>query len=223
MRQSPSNSQPLIMDINPESAVAEAYRAIRTRIAFPTDGKELKVIMITSTKKGEGKSSTAANIAISIAQTGKKVVLIDADMRRPALHQMFGAINHTGLANFLANLSVEPGEIVRSMHIENLYFVPSGLTPSNPAELLTMTRMDELLHYLKDVYDVIIIDTPPALSVSDAQIVAAKSDGVVVVVEYGKVNRSNAKKVSFYLNQVNAKLLGVVLNKVKRKGLHVYQ
>ena len=222
MRQSPS-SQPLIMDINPESAVAEAYRAIRTRIAFPTDGKELKVIMITSTKKGEGKSSTAANIAISIAQTGKKVVLIDADMRRPALHQMFGAINHTGLANFLANLSVEPDEIVRPMHIDNLYFVPSGLTPSNPAELLTMARMDELLKYLKGSYDVIIIDTPPALSVSDAQIVAAKSDGVVVVVEYGKVNRSNAKKVSFYLNQVNAKLLGVVLNKVKRKGLHVYQ
>jgi len=211
------------MDINPESAVAEAYRAIRTRIAFPADGKELRVIMITSTKKGEGKSSTAANVAISIAQTGKKVVLIDADLRRPALHQMFGVVNHTGLANYLANLSVEPQEVVRSLHIENLAFIPSGLTPPNPAELLTMPRMDELLEYLKQVYEVIIIDTPPALSVSDAQIVAAKSDGVVVVVEYGKVNRSNAKKVSFYLNQVNAKLLGVVLNKVKRKGLHVYQ
>ncbi|GBF76003.1 hypothetical protein PA598K_04442 [Paenibacillus sp. 598K] len=211
------------MDINPESAIAEAYRAIRTRIAFPADGKELKVIMITSTKKGEGKSSTAANVAISIAQTGKRVVLIDADLRRPALHQMFGVINHTGLANFLANLSVEPQEVVRSLHIENLAFIPSGLTPPNPAELLTMPRMDELLEYLKQAYDVIIVDTPPALSVSDAQIVAAKSDGVVVVVEYGKVNRSNAKKVSFYLNQVNAKLLGVVLNKVKRKGLHVYQ
>ncbi|MFS0723901.1 CpsD/CapB family tyrosine-protein kinase [Paenibacillus sp. 1P07SE] len=222
MRQS-QNSQALIMDINPESSIAESYRAIRTRIAFPSDGKELKVIMITSTKQGEGKSSTAANIAISIAQTGKKVVLIDADLRRPALHQMFGVVNHTGLANYLANLSVEPDEVVRSLHIDNLFFIPSGLTPPNPAELLTMQRMDEILAYLKKVYDVIIIDTPPALSVSDAQIVAAKSDGVVVVVEYGKVNRSNAKKVSFYLNQVNAKLLGVVLNKVKRKDLRVYQ
>jgi capsular exopolysaccharide synthesis family protein len=211
----------IIMDVNPDSPIAEAYRTLRTNIEFSSVGKETKVIMVTSASRGEGKTTTATNLAISLAHADKKVVLIDADMRNSAVHRNLHVENQAGLANFLA-FQTGLEEIVKPTHVTNLYTILAGTTPPNPGELLTMSRMDLLLEELKKTYQFIIVDTPSALSVADAQIIAAKSDGVLLVVEQGKVRRDSAKRVKAYLNHVNARLLGVVFNKIGRGNMETY-
>lgn len=213
--------QPVIMDVNPDSSIAEAYRTLRTNIEFSSVGKEMRIIMITSASRGEGKSTTAVNLAISLAQAGKKVLLIDADMRNSSIHRILRVDNKIGLANYLA-LQTELPEIINPTHISNLSVIPSGTQPPNPAELLTMNQMDRLLEELKKEFHTIILDTPSALSVTDAQIIAAKSDGVLLVVEQGFVKREAGKKVKAYLKHVNARLLGVVFNKINKANLDTY-
>ncbi|MDF2937692.1 MAG: capsular biosynthesis protein [Paenibacillaceae bacterium] len=213
--------QPVIMDVNPDSSIAEAYRALRTNIEFSSVGKEMRIIMITSASRGEGKSTTAVNLAISLSQAGKRVLLIDADMRNSSIHRILRIDNKKGLANYLA-LQTELPEIITPTHIPNLSVIPSGTQPPNPAELLTMNQMDHLLGELKKDFHTIILDTPSALSVTDAQIIAAKSDGVLLVVEQGFVKREAAKKVKAYLKHVNARLLGVVFNKINKANLDSY-
>ena len=149
------------------------------------------------------------------------MILIDADMRNASIHRKLGVPNQAGLANYLA-IQAEMDEVIVETHIENLYAILSGSIPPNPAELLTMSRMDLLLAQLKRDYDLIVIDTPPALSVSDAQIIAAKSDGVLLVVEQSRVKREAAKKVKAYLDHVDAKLLGIVMNKVNKNQSDAY-
>jgi capsular exopolysaccharide synthesis family protein len=213
-----TNNDLIIMDVNPESPVSEAYRTLRTNIEFSSVGKEVKVLMITSATREEGKTTTAVNLAVSMAHAGKRVLLIDADLRQSAIHRNLSLPNETGLAHYLA-LQAELKDVVKSTHISNLDAIVSGGIPPNPAELLTMNRMDHLLEELKEKYDAIILDTPPALTVTDAQIIAAKSDGVILVVQHGKVKRETAKKVKGYLTHVNARLLGVVFNKSGRGQL----
>lgn len=212
---------PVIIDVNPDSAIVESYRTLRTNIEFSSVGKEMKVIMITSASRREGKTTTAVNLATSLSQTGKRVVLIDADLRNAFIHQILNLDHEMGLANFLA-MQTELKEIIIETHIPNLYTILSGTLPPNPAELLTMSRMDYLLEQLKKEFDAIILDTPSALSVTDAQIIAAKSDGVLLVVEQGFVKREAAKKLKAYLMHVNARLLGVVFNKINRGNLDAY-
>jgi len=216
-----TNNMPFLMDVNPDSPIAESYRALRTNIEFSSVGKTMKVIMVTSSYKGEGKSTTAANLAIALAHTGKRVVLVDADLRHASIRRRFALPNQVGLANYLA-LQATIEDIIHETHIANLYAIVAGSTPPNPAELLTMKQMDVLLAQLKERYDQIVIDTPPAFSVSDAQIIAAKSDGVLLVLEPGRVKRETARKVKAYLNHVNARLLGVVFNKVNRQQSDAY-
>lgn len=207
--------------MSPDSAMAEAYRALRTNIEFSSAGKEMKVIMITSASRKEGKTTTAVNLAISLSQTGKRVILIDADMRNAFVHNILHLENDKGLANFLG-LQTSLEEVVISTSIPNLSTILAGTLPPNPAELLTMSRMDLLLEELRKQFDTIILDTPSALSVTDAQIIAAKSDGVLLVVEQGFVKREAAKKVKAYLKNVNARLLGVVFNKINRGNIEAY-
>lgn len=207
--------QPLIMDVNPKSFLAEAYRVIRTNIEFSSRGPKLKTIVITSAHPQEGKSTTAANTAVAFAQAGKQVLLIDANLSKPAIHHIFSKPNRIGLSDILAH-SCNVNEMIQETHINRLSIITSGRTPPDPSELLSSDRLTEVLDELKTIYDMIIIDTPPALTVTDAQVIAAKCDGVLLVAHVGKVNRQSVTKVKVNLDHVNARLLGVILNNAKR-------
>lgn len=169
--------------------------------------------MVTSSQPGEGKTTTISNLAVTYAQEGKKVLLIDADMRKPSLHRVFSQINHQGLSSLLTGHS-SIQESVQETSIDNLWLLPSGPVPANPSELIDSSGMRELLHQIKDEYDVILVDTPSVLSVSDSVIVSALCDGVIMVAAAGKVKKDHLKKAKEQLDHVNARMLGIVLNRV---------
>lgn len=169
--------------------------------------------MVTSSQPGEGKTTTISNLAVTYAQEGKRVLLIDADMRKPSLHRVFSQMNHQGLSTFLRGESIIQ-EVVQETSIENLYLLPSGPVPANPSELIDSSGMRELLHQLKEQYDVILVDTPSVLSVSDSVIVSALCDGVIMVAAAGRVKREHLRKAKEQLDHVNARMLGIVLNQV---------
>lgn len=214
MRQS-IHKYPLIMDINPKSFIAESYRSLRTNIEFSSFDEELKTIVVTSAKPGEGKTTTAVNMALAFAQAGKNVVLIDADLRKPSIHHIFHKHNKGGLSNIISKQHLID-EMIQETHIDKLSIIPSGPLPANPSEMLSSDVFSEMLNELKMKYSIIIIDSAPALTVTDAQIVAAQCDGVILVVNSGKAKRDSVIKVKEQLEYAKAKLLGVVLNNVKR-------
>jgi capsular exopolysaccharide synthesis family protein len=216
-----SNRRPIITHENPKSPVSEAYRALRTNIQFSAIDEELRVIMVTSAGPGEGKSTTINNLAVAYAQSDKKVLLIDADLRKPTLHSTFNVTNRWGLTNLLTN-QVGLEEVVHQTEIANLDILTSGPIPPNPSEILASKRLVTLLEELKKRYDLIFIDTPPAIAVTDAQIVSTKCDGVILVVDSGKVKRDIAMKAKANLEHVKARMLGVVLNNVDRKNKDSY-
>jgi capsular exopolysaccharide synthesis family protein len=214
-------NQASIMQVNPGMPIFETYRTLRINIEFSAFEREVRTIAVTSANQGEGKTSTAFNLAVAYAEAGKKVVLVDADLRKPAVHLTLMGDNSSGLTTYLANQTAL-NVIIKETHISNLSVIPSGPLPPNPSELLAAKRMTQLLEELKRTYDVILIDTPPALSLTDAKIMAAISDGVLLVVEYGKVKRAVAKKIKDDLAHVKANLLGVVLNKLSTKDADAY-
>lgn len=211
----------LITEHNPKSPISEGYRMLRTNIGFSTINKKMQIIMVTSSMPGEGKSTTCANMAVTFAQTNKKVLLIDADLRKPSQHHIFGKTNRSGLTTALFN-QMELQDIIQFTGTDNLSIIQAGPTPPNPSELLSSEQMAALLKTAREQYDIIIIDTPPIMSVTDAQIVAAQSDGVVLVIHSGKVKKEIALKSKAALGHVNAKLLGVVLNKINRNQSDSY-
>ncbi|NOU97355.1 polysaccharide biosynthesis tyrosine autokinase [Paenibacillus sp. LMG 31456] len=210
-----------IMIIDPDSPTFEAYRTLRTNIEFSAFDRVVKTITITSANQGEGRTSTALNLAVAYAQAGKKVMLVDADLRKPSLHHAFNLDNTRGLTNFLAN-QIAINEIIRETPVDNLSLIVSGHIPPNPSELLASERLRTLLVELKQNYDIILFDTSPALTLTDAKIMAATCDGVLLVVEYGKIKRDVAKKIKDDLTHVKANLLGVVLNKLNSKDAAAY-
>lgn len=211
----------LITESNPKSPISEGYRMLRTNIEFSSIDHKLQVIMVTSSKPSEGKSTTSANVAVAFAQSNKRVLLIDADLRKPSQHHIFGKSNRVGLTNVLFKQKLL-GEVIQSTDTDNLSIIHAGPTPPNPSELLSSMQMASLLSKAKGLYDVIIIDTPPILPVTDAQIVATLSDGVVLVVDSGKVKKEVALKAKASLEHVNAKLIGVVLNNINRNDSDSY-
>jgi capsular exopolysaccharide synthesis family protein len=202
---------PLITAMNPNSHISEAYRGLRTNIQFSAADRELKVILISSAQPGEGKSTTVANLAVTFAQENKKVLIIDADLRKPTQHHIFGKSNRKGLTNILIG-QFQMVETILETHIENVSLLTSGTISPNPSELLASQRMNHLIEELKDLYDVIIIDSPPALAVTDTQIIAAKCDGVLLVINSGKVKRHLVVKLKANLEHVKARILGVIFN-----------
>ncbi|KOP65417.1 capsular biosynthesis protein [Bacillus sp. FJAT-18019] len=209
------NDSSLIVSMNPKSPISEVYRILRTKIHFSSKDQELKTLMITSTQTGEGKTTTISNLAVTYAQEGKRVLLIDADMRRPSLHRVFSVPNHQGLSTLLTGqTSVQ--DSVQETIVSNLSLLPSGPVPANPAELMDSVVMRELLEQLKPEYDVILLDTPSVLSVSDSVIVSALCDGVVMIVASGKVRKDHLKKAKEQLDHVNARMVGIVINKEAR-------
>ncbi|SEN61083.1 CpsD/CapB family tyrosine-protein kinase [Paenibacillus sp. OV219] len=207
----------LISLVEPKSPISEAYRSLRTNIDFSSVDDKVQVIMVTSASPGEGKSTTIANLAVVYAQADRSVVLIDADMRRPTSHHTFRLSNRHGLSSVLSR-QCEVEEAVQATDIPNLSIMTSGPVPPNPAEMLASKRMSLLIEQLREQFDVILVDTPPTLAVTDAQIVSTKCDGSLLVLESGKVKRDMVVKAKQQLTQVNARILGVVLNNVKQKN-----
>jgi capsular exopolysaccharide synthesis family protein len=204
----------MITNINPKSPVSEAYRTLRTNITFSELDQEIKKIMVTSPQSGEGRSTTIANLAVTYAQENKRVLLIDADLRKPSLHQFFQKTNFRGLTSILVN-QIQAADAIQETEIPNLFFLPSGNIPPNPSDLLASKRMRALIEQLETEYDLILLDSPPALDLTDAQILSTMCDGVLLVINYGKVKRQVAQKVLLHLEHVKARVLGVIINNIK--------
>ncbi|GIO30143.1 tyrosine protein kinase [Paenibacillus albilobatus] len=213
---SSANKTKLIMNINRRSNISESYRNLRTNIQFLGWNHKIQILAVTSTQAAEGKTTTISNLAVAFAQEGKRVLLVDADLRRPSLQGIFNVSNKTGLSNILANQSICE-EIIHHSGVDNLQLITSGPVPPNPTELLSSGKLKEIMESWRDDYDVILIDTPPVMAVADGLIVASVSDGVVIVVQAGKVKREHVQKTKEKLELAKANILGVVLNN-KRTG-----
>ncbi|MEW5717979.1 MAG: polysaccharide biosynthesis tyrosine autokinase [Chloroflexota bacterium] len=212
----------LVTALYPRSSHAEAYRLLRTNIQVADVDKPVKTILITSPNPVEGKSVTAANLAVAMAQAGLRTVLIDADLRRPSQHRLFRFTNDLGLTTGLMQLEPSLNGYVRETEVENLYVITSGNLPPNPAELLASKRMQRLLEALQEYSDVIVIDTPPCLPLADAAILARRVDGVLLVVGAGSTRREAAVKAKETLERTGGRILGVVLNRVNSRGSGYY-
>lgn len=216
-----ANEYPLIAEYNPMSPVSEAYRTLRTNIRFASVDRDISVVMITSTTSGEGKTTTLGNLAVTYALEGKRVLMIDGDLRKPMLHQVFGQSNRTGLTQVLTGRH-ELSEASRETKISNLSLLTSGPIPPNPVEMLSSERMKLLIDECRKNYEVVLIDTPPVYGMADGQILASLCDGVLFVVLSGKTKREMVKKAKSNLEHVKANLLGVVLNSQTRSEMEAY-
>lgn len=206
---------------NPKSPIAEAYRTLRTNIQFSSFDNRIQTIVVTSSGPGEGKSTTSANLAAVMSQGGHKTIIIDCDQRKPTIHKFFGLSNLSGLSNLLiGEISFE--DAVINTGVNDLYLLTSGVRPPNPAELLSSARMRNLIDKLKEEFEYIIIDTPPVLAVTDAQIISQYADGCLLVAASGEADREAASRAKDLLAKVDAKIIGVVLNKLdtSRKGYY---
>ncbi len=208
----------LVEEQTVKSPVKEAFRSLRTNLQFSKADGRLQKIMVTSPIPGEGKSTTSANLAIAWAQNDKKVLLIDADLRKPVQHENFGA-RKFGLTNILIK-ETSIDEVIQQTQIANLSLLTSGLIPPNPAELLDSKRMSDLLEYLQKSFDYIILDVPPVIPVTDAVILAAKVDGVVLVINAKTTRPESAQQAKYQLEKAKGEILGVVLNQVEMDRRH---
>ncbi|MCX7842980.1 MAG: CpsD/CapB family tyrosine-protein kinase [Clostridia bacterium] len=193
----------------------EAYKVLRTNLQFCGYDRKIKTLTITSCTPGEGKTTTSINLAISMAKSGVKVVLVDADLRKPMLLKNLRSSNTKGLTSYISG-NAELDDIINNSSIENFYFITCGPKPPNPAELLSAKRFSQLIDELETRFDFVIFDTPPLGSVIDCAIIASQTDGTIIVIKSKSVSRNNVQRVKEQLEKVNAKILGVVLNKISR-------
>ena len=199
----------------PRSPISEAYRTLRTNLDFANLDQALKTLVVTSAGVGEGKSTTLANLAVVSAQAGRKVVLVDADLRRPTLHQVFGLDNESGLTTVMMDETALASPPLQDSGIEDLAVLTSGPLPPNPAELMGSRRMEEVIAALAEQADQVFFDTPPVVAVTDAAVLATKVDGVLLVISAGKTRRDSARTAVQRLEQINARLVGMVLTGVQ--------
>lgn len=227
----------LITAINPFSTAAEQYRKIRTNIEFSSADKKIKSLVVTSSGPSEGKTTTASNLAVVFANAGSRVVLVDADLRKPNIALSFKVPNVNGLSNYLTEGNSATGSFLSEndvenvyltqgntqigsrlieTDIENLYLMPSGPTPPNPSELLSSKRMQELVDTLSESFDLVIFDMPPVVTVTDAQIMSSYVDGTILVVRERNINKQAILEAKKLLDMVKAKIIGVVYNGKKQ-------
>jgi capsular exopolysaccharide synthesis family protein len=197
----------------PRTLISESYRSLRTALLL-SSARELKLVAVTSAMAGEGKTATATNLAVVLAQLGRPVLIMDCDLRKPRLHQVFKVSNRIGLVNQLTG-TADLDTVIVPTEVPNLWVLPSGPMPPNPSELLASERLRELLRTLRGRFDYVVIDTPPALAVTDATLVGALADGVVLTLRSQKVNREEARLVRDRLRQADIKILGAVLNRYR--------
>ncbi|HEY0430440.1 MAG TPA: polysaccharide biosynthesis tyrosine autokinase, partial [Pyrinomonadaceae bacterium] len=214
-----SNSA-LLLDLDKRSPLAEAYRRLRTSVLLSSPGRPPRTLVVTSCVPSEGKSTTTINLAVTLAQTGARVLVIDGDMRRPTVHSSFGIDNRAGLSNILSNemSNVETLALVQKEKESGLYLLTSGPIPPNPAELLGSGQMRKLLLELGTTFDHIVIDTPPIASFTDGVLVAAIADGVILVVHANECSRKVIQRSQQALQEVRARVLGVVLNRIHTRS-----
>lgn len=211
----------LVTKTDPKSPISEQYKTIRTNINFSSVDRDLRSIMVTSSGPGEGKSTTAANLAVVFAQQGKNVLLVDADMRKPTAHYTFNLTNTFGFTTVLTRQKTLR-EVVHPSDVDHLDLLTCGPVPPNPAELLSSRSMEEFLVDVYADYDLVIFDTPPVLAVTDAQVLANQCDGTVLVVSSGTTEIESAQKAKDLLQATKGKLLGVVLNNREVKDTSYY-
>jgi capsular exopolysaccharide synthesis family protein len=207
--------------LRPRSREAEMFRGLRSELCFAAEGDRRKVIQITSPSPGDGKSVVAANLAVSLAQCGQNVLLVDCDLRRPTQHELFQLAQPEGLSTLLGGESELP-DAVQSTAVGRLWVLPGGPLPANPAELLASARFAQLLELVRGQYDFVLLDSAPLLSVSDPAAIAARADGVLLVLRLTKEARALALGAQRKLAAVHARTLGVVVNGVDRKGWRFY-
>ena len=211
---------PSILD-DPKSYYAEAFRTIKTNIKYSSADKHKKVLLVTSTEAGEGKSTISSNLALSLSQDNKKVIIIDGDLRKPSVHKQFGISGSVGLTELL----IGEKSINDIKHKVNPYLdaVTSGHIPPNPAELLASEEMEKLIEKLREEYDYVIIDANPIGLVADAQILSSKVDGVILVARYEKTKKENLLSCKKMIDQVGGNTIGVVLNGIdEKRGKYYY-
>jgi capsular exopolysaccharide synthesis family protein len=212
----PSDNPELLMNVDGRSPLAESYRHLRTSVLLSTAGRAPRSLLVTSSLPGEGKTTTAVNTAVSLAQTGASVVIIDADMRRPRLRSIFGLPDRGGLSSILSSELSEAEVLAMVSHEEatGLHVLTAGPIPPNPAELLGSEQMRRLLATLQSQFNHVVIDSPPVNSFTDGVLISTMVDGVLLVVHGGKSSRHVVKRSRQLLQDVGAKIFGVVLNNV---------
>jgi polysaccharide biosynthesis transport protein len=203
-----------VTQVRPQSQMAESYRALRTSLLLSNLGAPPKVIMVTSARPQEGKTTTSINTAIVLAQKGVRVLLVDADLRRPSVHKALGMGPRSGLSNVLTGSATMQQTITTSLILPNLFIMPAGTPPPNPAELLASSNMRDLVAELRQQYDHIVIDTPPTLSVTDAVVLSPRADATILVIRSGQTTKQALRRSRDILMQVNAHVAGVLLNAV---------
>jgi capsular exopolysaccharide synthesis family protein len=207
-----TSSNLLVAHDDPRGAAAEAYRALRTNIQFASPDHPIRTILATSTSAEDGKSTTIANLAITLAQAGQRTILVDCDLRRPSLHKLFGVSNEHGLTSLILDANAAATPPFQPTMEPNLMLLPSGPLPPNAAELLGSQRMQAALTALKGQADFLLLDTPPIIAVTDAAVLAPQVDGVLLVINAGHTRRDLARRAKTLLEKVGANIIGVVLN-----------
>ncbi|MGE5264969.1 MAG: CpsD/CapB family tyrosine-protein kinase [Acidobacteriota bacterium] len=207
----------LITITNPRSPISEAYRTLRTNLEFSSLDKPIRSMVVTSAAPEEGKSTTLANLAVTIAQSGKKVILVDCDLRRPSLNQLFNVRGSAGFTDMMRDDALMTKPPLQETNVANLRLLTSGTLPPNPSELLASRRMGDVIAALQQQADIILFDAPPVVAVTDAAVLASKVDAVLLVISAGKTKREHARKARALLEKVNARLIGTVLNNVKEE------
>ncbi|HEX8097191.1 MAG TPA: CpsD/CapB family tyrosine-protein kinase, partial [Pyrinomonadaceae bacterium] len=212
----------LALSLDVRSPVAEAYRHLRTSLLLSSAGQPPKTILVTSSQASEGKTTTAVNTAIMLAHTGAEVLVVDCDLRRPRLHSHFKVPNVRGITNYLSG-ETDLDELLQTFEqLPNLKIMTSGPVPPNPAELLGSNEMRKLLSELGERFTHVIIDSPPAISFTDASILSTMVDGVMLVVHSGRSSRAVVRRAKQQLMDVGANIFGVVLNNVKLESQEFY-
>lgn len=205
----------------PDAVASEAFRALRTSVQFASVDRDLKTLVITSTHSEEGKSSVAINLGITVSQTGKRVLLVDADLRRPSLSKTFDLDYREGLSTlFLKNEDMD--RFIKKTFINNLFILFSGLPPPNPSEILGSEKMREFIVQAKEKFDFIIFDSPPLLPVTDAAVLSKACDGTIIVIRSGKTVIEAASRVKRILENLKVNVIGVVLNDIDQTKEHYY-
>lgn len=199
----------LITLTDPRSPVSEAYRALRTNLSFYSLDNPIRSLVVTSAAGEEGKSTTIANLAVTLAQSGRRTILVDCDLRRPSLHTLFNLQQSPGLTEMvLGQVEAAP---LQETGVENLWLLPSGSQPPNPADLLGSRRVDQIITALLDQADMVLFDAPPVIAVTDAAVLGAKVDGVLLVISAGKTRREHAERAKEILEKAKVRIVGATL------------
>jgi capsular exopolysaccharide synthesis family protein len=204
-----SNHHHLVTLTDPRSPAAEAFRSLRTNLMFSSLERPLTTLLVTSAAPEEGKSTTLANLAVTMAQGGRKTILVDCDLRHPQLHEIFGVPAEPGLSNMLLNNLDKPPLVATS--VEGLSLLPAGAPPANPADLLGSRQMETIIAGLKSRADIVLFDAPPVIAVTDAALLASKLDGALLVVSAGQTRRDHALQAKALLERIHVHIVGSVL------------